>query len=412
MMECLQVNKERLQHSFIELEQFGKTAGGGITRPALSLEDKLAREKLCEWMREAGLTVRVDDAGNYYGHRKGKNESLSPVVMGSHIDTVYHGGRFDGITGVQAALEVIRTWNDCNIETLRPVEMMVFTNEEGTRFEPSMLGSGVLAGVFDIEKVKKIKDMDGFSYGEELEKIGFNGTKENRLKEAHAYLEMHVEQGPVLDMRRTEIGVVKGIRGMLHLEITIEGVKDHAGPSPMEYRKDAMMGACQIIAKMEEICKIIGHDTTITVGKIKCDPCSSNVIPKMVSFSVDVRNEEDMYMDQARDAIKKLLHDTCEIKGLTYVFDEFWRVNAIHFPNRLVELVEESTKKREYSYIPIVSGAGHDASYMSSFIDTAMIFVPSIGGLSHCEEELSDYTQIAKGANVLSDTALILANEM
>ena len=400
------INMERFKRTFERLSEIGATLKGGLNRTALSREDQESRDMFCSWMEEAGLEVRVDDVGNYYGHRKGEDETLAPVVLGSHLDTVYRGGRYDGITGVQAALEVIRTMNDLEIKTRRPVEIAVFTNEEGVRFEPSMLGSGVLAGVFDIEDIYRIKDRDGFTFGEELRKIGYRGLKENRLREVDTYLEMHVEQGPVLEKEEKAIGVLEGIRGMVHLEITIRGTQDHAGPSPMEYRKDSMMGAAAIIARTEKIAYETGHGTTVTVGKIKVNPCCSNVIPLETQFSVDVRNEEDSKMNEAIESIKTETERICAERGLTYEIEEFWRVNAIHFPKRLVDKVEEAVKARGYSYKRMMSGAGHDASYMFQIAQTAMIFVPSIGGLSHCEEEKSDYGDIEKGANVLLDVTL------
>ena len=406
MSETMKINQERLVTTFEQLSKIGETAGGGINRPALSDADREARDMFCQWMRDAGMTVRVDDAGNYYGHRPGLCEELAPVVMGSHLDTVYNGGRFDGITGVQAALEVMRTLNDNRIQTRRPIELAVFTNEEGTRFEPSMLGSGVLAGVFQIEDVYKTKDRDGLQYGEELKRIGYCGKRENRLASAHAYFELHVEQGPVLEQKGLSIGVLEGIRGMIHLEITIHGVKDHAGPSPMEYRKDPMMGAAKIITRIEEIAYEVGHDTTTTVGKISCIPCCSNIIPQEVSFSVDIRNEEDARMNEAEEKIKKAIEEICQLSGLTFDFEEFWRVDAIQFPKELVALVEQKTKERGFSYQRMVSGAGHDASYISQFVPTAMLFVPSIGGLSHNEAEYSRYEDIARGTDILLDVVM------
>lgn len=409
MKSC--VNIDRCKKAFEELEKFGKTSNGGMTRPALSDEDKGARDLFCKWLSDAGLSVRIDDAGNYYGRRGGEDENALPVVMGSHLDTVYKGGRFDGITGVQAALEVIRSLNDNNIKTKRPIEVCVFTNEEGTRFEPSMLGSGVLAGAFEIDEVYKIKDMDGISYGDELARIGYKGKKENRLTKAHAYYEMHVEQGPVLEKEGFEVGVLTGIRGMVHLEVTINGVKDHAGPSPMEYRKDAMIGAANMIARIEEIAYEVGFGTTTTVGKIQPFPCSSNVIPRTVKFSVDIRNEEDELMDKAVSLVKQAISEIAAQRGLTSEVEDFWRVDAIHFPTELVDIIEKSAVSRGYKYKKMVSGAGHDASYISMFVPTAMIFVPSIGGLSHCEEELSEFVDIERGINMLYDAVITSANQ-
>lgn len=400
------VNGQRYKETFEYLSQFGLTEKGGINRPALSDADKGARDTFCQWMKDAGLTVRVDDAGNYYGHRKGLDETLPPVVMGSHLDTVYHGGKFDGITGVQAALEVVRTLNDYQIVTKRPIEIAVFTNEEGTRFEPSMLGSGVLAGVYQIEEVYQTRDRDGICYGEELERIGYKGQMENRLKRVDTYLEMHVEQGPVLEQEGYEVGVLSGIQGMVHLEVTVTGVKDHAGPSPMKYRKDSLVGAAEMIVEIQKIAFHIGHDTTTTVGKIEVFPCSSNVIPGVTKFSVDIRNAEDSYMNQAVDAVKQCIQNISQRNGLSCEIIDFWRVNAIHFPEEVVALVEESAKERGYHYKKMVSGAGHDASYISMIAPTAMMFVPSLGGLSHCEEEDSDFADIEKGVNMLLDVVL------
>lgn len=406
----IQINGKRYRETFEELSRIGATERGGITRPALSDADRDARDQFCWWMKEAGLAVRVDDAGNYYGHREGEDDQLPPVVMGSHLDTVYQGGKFDGITGVQAALEVVRTLNDYDVKTKRPIEIAVFTNEEGTRFEPSMLGSGVVAGVFEIQKVYQITDHEGKSYGEELERIGYRGLTENRLKNVDTYLEMHVEQGPVLEKEGFEVGAVRGIRGMVHLEVMITGVQDHAGPSPMEYRRDSLSGAAEMIVEIRRIAGQVGHDTTTTVGKIQVFPCSSNVIPGVTRFSVDIRNEEDSYMDRAVDLVKDCIRKISRQEGLTCDIQDFWRVDAIHFPEELVNLVEESARSRGYRCRSIVSGAGHDASYLSMMAPTAMIFVPSLGGLSHCEEENTDFADIEKGANVLLDVALNRAN--
>lgn len=402
----MNINIERFKETFDALSEFGKTEKNGLNRPALSDTDKKARDTFCQWMRDAGMEVRIDDAGNYYGHRKGLDDTLPPVVMGSHLDSVYYGGRFDGITGVQAALEVVRTLNDNHIITKRPIEAAVFTNEEGTRFEPSMLGSGVLAGVFDIADVYQIKDMDGISYEDELTRIGYKGRKENRLKNADTYLELHVEQGPVLEREKYEVGVLSGIRGMVHLECVVKGVKDHAGPSPMEYRKDAMLGTAMMITRIHDIAYEVGKGTTTTVGKVNPVPCSSNVIPGEVHFSVDIRNEEDEYMNRAVNLVEDCIRTISRQQELSCEINEFWRVDAIHFPKEVVDVVEKAAVDRGYRYKMMVSGAGHDASYLSGFVPTAMIFVPSVAGLSHCEEEYSRFEDIEKGVNMLLDAAV------
>ena len=406
----MEVNAKRLEETFEYLGQFGATPGGGITRPALSDMDKQARDTFVGWLKEAGLSVRIDDAGNIYGHRKGEDDTAAPILMASHLDTVYNGGRFDGITGVQSALEVIRTLNDNNIVTKRPIEIAVFTNEEGTRFEPALLGSGIATGVFKKEDVYKTADRDGLLFGEELERIGYMGDEANRPKEIDTYFEMHVEQGPVLDNEGLQIGVLTGIQGMIWLDAEVIGEADHAGPSPMETRKDAMTGAVKIMREVNKIPYELGKGTTTTIGKIHTEPSCINVIPGKVCSSIDVRNEDDAIMYEAIDMIRERAEKICVEEGLSFKLERFWGTDAIAFPKELVDALEGFTKERGYTYKKMASGAGHDASYLSQVAPTAMIFVPSIGGKSHCEEEFTKYEDIVRGANLLLDMVLFRAD--
>ena len=409
-MSNMNVNGQRLKETFEYLGQFGATPTGGITRPALSDADKQARDTFVGWLKEAGLTVRIDDAGNIYGHRPGSDDSAPPILMASHLDTVYGGGRFDGITGVQSALEVIRTLNDNNVVTKRPVEIGVFTNEEGTRFEPALLGSGIATGVFKKEDVYQTADRDGLLFGEELERIGYKGEEKNRPGKLDTYFEMHIEQGPVLDNENLQIGVLTGIQGMIWLDAEVTGEPDHAGPSPMETRKDAMVGAVKIMREVDKIAYEVGHGTTTTIGKIHAEPACINVIPGKVTFSIDVRNEKDELMYEVIEKIKERAQNICSESGLGFHMEKFWGTDAIAFPKELVDMLEGFAKERGYSYKRMASGAGHDASYLSAVAPTAMIFVPSIGGKSHCEEEYTKYEDIERGANLLLDMVIARAN--
>jgi N-carbamoyl-L-amino-acid hydrolase len=370
----------------------------------------LARDLYCDWLRQIALEVCVDDAGNIYGRKAGTDAMLPSVVMGSHLDTVYYGGRFDGITGVMGALEVMRTVCEKKIPHKRPLLVAVWTNEEGARFEPALLGSGIVAGKFEKEKIYAVTDRDGISFGEALERVGYRGEEKNRLRKVDTYLELHVEQGPVLDQAGLQIGVLRGIQGMVWLTVTVTGQADHAGPSPMETRHDSLMAAARMITAAEETARTLGERTTCTVGKIRVEPEVINVIPGKTCFSLDIRNESDELVQQARWMFSETAGRIAAQYGVRCEIEEFWRIDNIRFPQDMVELITETVKSKGYSFTEMVSGAGHDTNYLSLMAPAGMLFVPSIGGKSHCEEEASDYGDIAKGTEVLLDVALARAN--
>lgn len=400
---------KRLKNTIDISSQIGTTSNGGLCRLALSKEDREMRDTFLEWLKEEGLVTRVDDFGNIYGRRRGKKK-LSPVLIGSHLDTQPRGGRFDGILGVLASLEVIRTLNDHGIETERPIEIVNFTNEEGARFEPPLLGSGGLVKVFDRDYVYQRKDRVGKTFLEELNKIGYQGEESNRIQDIHSFIELHIEQGPILEHENISIGVVEGIKGMTWLEVQINGESGHAGPTPMSLRKDALICASQLILHAENKCKKYDHDLTITSGRISAIPNVVNSIADQVIFSLDVRHQDNEMRETFIQDIKTDFYDLAKESGLNIEMKEIWKVNSTIFNSNIVNLIEYISEKLGYSFKRMTSGAGHDAKYISRVAPTGMIFIPSVGGRSHIESELTLDRDIEKGAHVLLHSVLDLAN--
>ncbi|MYL19951.1 hydantoinase/carbamoylase family amidase [Halobacillus litoralis] len=402
------INEERLFRMLSKSSETGAIPGNGLRRLALSDQDQEMRNIYKEWCEEAGLKLRIDDLGNMYARREGKN-NLPPVVVGSHLDTQPAGGRFDGILGVLLALEVVQTLNDNGIETERPLEIVNFTNEEGVRFEPPMLGSGGIAGVFDQAYVYSRKDADGFSFLEELERIGYKGEEGNRLGDFHSFLELHIEQGPILEGEDKQIGVVEGVQGISWLEVTLKGEADHAGPTPMHLRKDALMAAAEIMNQLEK--DIATTDITVTVGKISVSPNSVNCVPGEVHFTVDIRSANDKLRKQAFEGTKHTIRRVSEDREVRVEMTELWETEKIDFDSSITEVIENRATELGYSSKRMLSGAGHDAKYVNNLGPTAMIFVPSVNGKSHVPSELTLDRDIVSGANTLYHTVLTLSNE-
>ncbi|ASF38873.1 Zn-dependent hydrolase [Halobacillus halophilus] len=402
------INEERLFRMLSKSSETGAIPENGLRRLALSDKDQEMRNIFKEWCNEAGLTLRVDDLGNMYASREGKKD-LPPVVLGSHLDTQPAGGRFDGVLGVLLALEVIHTLNDNGIETERPLEIVNFTNEEGARFEPPMLGSGGIAGVFDQDYVYSRKDADGFRFLEELERIGYKGEKENRLGDFHSFLELHIEQGPILEDENKQIGVVEGVQGINWLEVTITGEADHAGPTPMHLRKDALMAAAEIMNQLEK--EITTTDVTVTVGKISVSPNSVNCVPGEAHFTVDIRSANDDLRKEAFEGTMNTIRRVSQNRDVGVEMTELWETEKIDFDRSITEVIENSATELGYSSKRMLSGAGHDAKYVNNLGPTAMIFVPSVNGKSHVPSELTLDQDIVSGANTLYHTVLTLSNE-
>lgn len=402
------INEERLFRMLAKSSETGAIPGNGLRRLALSAEDEKMRNTFHAWCEEAGLTVRLDDFGNMYARRNGKKD-LPPVVLGSHLDSQPEGGRFDGVLGVLLALEVIHAFNDEGVSTERPVEIVNFTNEEGARFEPPMLGSGGVAGVFDQEYVHSRRDRDGFSFLEELKKIGYHGERKNRLKEFHSFVELHIEQGPILEDENKQIGIVEGVQGISWLEAALFGEADHAGPTPMHLRKDALMAAAEIMTRLEK--ESIQAGVTVTVGKMSVSPDAVNCIPGSAVFTIDIRSADDQKRNDAVEQAKNCIRDVSRKRGVEADIKELWNTGKTDFDHHLTDVIETSAARFGYSFKRMLSGAGHDAKYVNHVGPTAMIFLPSVHGKSHVPAELTKNEDILNGASVLYHTALELANE-
>ena len=408
-MVNVRVNGDRLMTSLMELAAIGVTDGGGVTRLALSDEDRAGRDLLSSWMNEAGLEVRVDDFGNMTGLRAGKTDE-PPVLLASHIDTVVKGGKYDGALGVIGALEVIRTLNDNSIETGKPVAVVNWTNEEGARFEPAMQCSGAVAGRFTREYVYNRSDRQGIRFEDELRRIGYLGEESSRPLPASAYLELHIEQGPVLEDAKQAVGVVGGIVGITWIEVTITGQSDHAGPSPMGLRRDPLVAASEIIQGVERIATMEDDIAVATVGRISVEPNVINTIPGKVVFSVDFRHPDGVVLNDQAARLEALVAHVCSERSVTGEVNRFWASEPTPFDPAVVKAIRSTCTSLGVDYGELWSGAGHDAKYMAGICPSGMVFVRSKGGLSHCEEEESSAEDIEAGVNVLLGAALRLAS--
>lgn len=401
MYKC---NGSRLQESLEQFSQFGATANGGVTRLTLSKEDVLARDYFCECCKALGMEIAVDDMANIYAILPGKKD-LPPIVMGSHLDSVEKGGRFDGVLGVLTAIEVVRTLKENDIELDAPIMIVNFTNEEGARFDPAMMSSGVITSKFNKEEMMQTVDKNGITFKEALLASGYMGEEENRLTEALAYIELHIEQGPVLEAKQLEIGVVEGVLGMVCYEVTITGESNHAGTTPMLMRKDPMRVAANMITTLNDQLSKIDEQLVYTFGRMNISPNIHTVIPNKVTFTMDSRHQDPEVMRKVEEILKDL---PTEENGCNIQPTKLWGRDTVFFDATICNEVEKSCHNFGYSSHRMFSGAGHDAQYIASFIPSAMIFVPSINGKSHCEEEKTTFEDCAKGADVLLQTVLTL----
>src|SRR6266403_1747134 len=410
-MRNLTVNGERLWASLMELAQIGATEKGGVCRLAASDLDGEARRLFIRWCEEAGCAVTIDQIGNIFARRPGRNPDLAPVMAGSHLDTQPTGGRFDGAYGVMAGLEVVRTLNDLGYETEAPIEIVAWTNEEGSRFSPAMVGSGVFAGVFDLaEGLARPDNVTGVTLGAELERIGFAGAEPVGGRPVAAYFEAHIEQGPILEAANLPIGVVTGAQGQRWYEVTVTGQEAHAGPTPLPRRRDALVGAARMIGTVNRIGHAHAPYACATVGFVEVSPNSRNTIPGRVFLTVDFRHPEDAVLT----AMDEALRDACAAAAATQKLDvevkEFWYFPPTPFEPRLVTKVREAAAAQGYPHQDIISGAGHDAVYMARVAPSAMIFVPCVGGISHNEIEDANPEDLTAGCNVLLNAVLECAN--
>ena len=402
----LRINGERLWQSLMDLARIGATAKGGVCRLALSDLDRQGRDLVTAWAREAGMSVTVDQIGNVFMRRPGRNNRLPPVMTGSHIDTQPTGGKFDGNYGVLAGLEVVRTLNDHGIETEAPIEVAFWTNEEGSRFVPVMMGSGVFAGAFTLEHAYAATDTEGRSVREELERIGYIGDEVPGQHPIGAYFEAHIEQGPVLEDADVTIGVVQGVLGIRWFDCTVTGMEAHAGPTPMALRRDAMQVAAVLMQEVVASALRHGPDGRGTVGMVQVFPNSRNVIPGQVKFSIDLRNSSDALVDQQVAEVRACAERLSAQTGLPVKIEPVSTYPAQPFHPDCVAAVARAAQRLGYSHMPTVSGAGHDAIYAARLAPAGMIFIPCKDGISHNEIEDAQPEHISAGANVLLQVML------
>jgi N-carbamoyl-L-amino-acid hydrolase len=398
---ALRIDGPRLWSALMELAAIGATPKGGVCRLALSELDKQGRDLVTRWAREAGMTVTIDKIGNGFMRRAGRNNSLPPIMTGSHIDTQPTGGKFDGNYGVLAGLEVGRTLNDHGIETEAPIEVAFWTNEEGSRFVPVMMGSGVFAKAFTLEHAYAATDTEGKTVKDELERIGYRGAEEPGAHPIGAYFETHIEQGPVLEDHGKTIGVVTGVLGVRWYDCVVTGMEAHAGPTPMALRKDALQVATKLMQEVVACAHRHPPHGRGTVGMVQVFPNSRNVIPGNVKFSIDLRNASEALCDQMDADIRGVAARLSAESGLSIDIKLVTSFPATEFHADCVDAVARATQALGYSHMEAVSGAGHDALYMAKLVPAGMIFIPCKDGISHNEIEDAQPEHITAGCNVL-----------
>lgn len=402
------VDGERLWQSLMDMAVIGATEKGGVARLALTDLDRQGRDLFVSWCEAAGCSIRVDQMGNIFAHRGGLEDDLPPIVMGSHLDSQPTGGKFDGVYGVLAGLEVIRSLNDHDVETRSPVEVAVWTNEEGARFAPAMIGSGVFAGAFDLEYGLSRESTEGVTLGEELERIGFAGDEPIGAGKPGAHLEVHIEQGPILEAEGLQIGIVTGVQGIRWYDATVEGEETHAGPNPMDMRKDPVKESLPLLQKIYQIAQSHAPDARVTIGQLEAYPGSRNTVPGSTRFTVDIRHPEAHILDEMDQELRGIVADYPRDK-VSVSIEEIWHSPPVPFDPACLQAIRQGVLTFGYPAKEMVSGAGHDSVYLSRVAPTAMIFIPCEKGISHNESENATPSDVTAGANVLFQTVLQLA---
>ncbi|MGO9342199.1 MAG: Zn-dependent hydrolase [Acidimicrobiales bacterium] len=403
----LHVDRDRLWSRLSDLAEEGAIEGGGCARLALSDADRAGRDLVVAWMADLGLDVRTDAIGNVVA-RFGRDD-LAPVMIGSHIDTVATGGRFDGNLGVLAGLEIIETMIDAGINPRRPLAVAFFTNEEGSRFAPDMLGSLTYVGGMPLESALDISGIDGARVGDELQRIGYAGPYPCPGPAPHAYVELHIEQGPVLEASGIDIGVVEGVQGISWQELTVEGQSNHAGTTPMSMRHDAGYAAGAITAFVRRLAEELGPPQVATVGHLSLSPNLVNVVAREAKLTVDLRNTDDELLCQAERRVESFVDETARSEGVSISSRSLARFEPVAFDPRVVGLVEATARRLGRSTMRLPSGAGHDAQMLARICPSGMVFVPSVAGISHNPAEYTPPEAVAAGADVLLHVVLSLA---
>jgi len=404
-VQRLEIDGASLLRQIERLGEIGREPDGGRTRLALSDQDKCARDQLVQWMKELELDVKIDPIGNIFGILYGEGESCADALMiGSHIDTVINAGPFDGVYGALSGLAVARAFRNAGVRPLRPLIVAAFTNEEGVRFQPDMMGSLFFTGGIPIDDALATRGIDGAFLGEELRRIGYKGETEPSSLFPAEYLELHVEQGPVLDSKQMEIGVVENLQGISWKRIEISGTANHAGTTPVSMRRDAGVAAARIVVFLRELA-LSSEGTRTTVGSLRFSPDLINVIPSKAVLTVDIRDPESARLADAEKQLLRFLEELRTKEGVELSVKSLARFEPVRFDEELASIIEDAAKKRGYSSMRITSGAGHDAQMLARVAKAAMIFVPSRGGISHNPAEYTPEELLFQGVHVLLDVA-------
>lgn len=403
------IDAERFRESFERYSRIGATDEGGLHRLTLTEADKRARDAFVEDLEALGLAVRVDRIGNIFGRRDGTNPDADPVLLGSHLDSQPYGGRFDGQLGVLAALETLRTLEDEGIQTERPIEIVNWTNEEGSRFPNALLGSGVFTGNTDIETALALTDDEGTTVREALEAIGYDGDYPVEPFDIYAHLELHIEQGPYLEEHDNTLGIVEGVYGMSWLRATVTGDSDHAGPTPMHTRSDAMAAAADAVSEINRLPNRLSADAVTTVGEFQVGPGSINVVPDTAEFTVDVRSYDDSVVAEGVERVREAVAHACSRQSTSAAVEELWSIESTAFDSEICAVIENIAEDRGIAHERLPSGAAHDAKHINDIAPTAMLFVPSVDGKTHNEDEFTEWEDCVTATNCYAEATVELA---
>ena len=405
----ISINSDRLWDSLMTMAKIGPGIAGGNNRQTVTVEDGEARKLLQKWSEDAGMTMKVDELGSMFFKRKGTDKNALPVVIGSHLDTQPTGGKYDGVLGVLAGLEIVRTLNDLNIQTKHPILVVNWTNEEGSRFPPAMMASAGYAGIYEVNTLLSAKDAEGNIFGDELDKIGWKGSETVGSQKFHCYYELHIEQGPILETEEVDIGIVTHGQGLKWLEVKLSGVEQHTGTTPMNVRKDTSLALSEIILAVNHIANKNQPNAVGSVGHIEVSPNSRNVIAGNSLFTVDIRSPDINKLVKMENELKQMTTDICKKYKIEFEMDQIGGFDPVAFDKECLNNIRNSAKKFGYSYKNIVSGAGHDACWINTVAPSAMIMCPCVDGLSHNEAEEIKPEWASSSTNVMLHAAIASA---
>ena len=405
----ISINSDRLWDSLMTMAKIGPGIAGGNNRQTVTVEDGEARKLLQKWSEDAGMTMKVDELGSMFFKREGTDKNALPVVIGSHLDTQPTGGKYDGILGVLAGLEIVRTLNDLNIQTKHPILVVNWTNEEGSRFPPAMMASAGYAGIYEVNTLLSAKDAEGNIFGDELDKIGWKGSETVGSQKFHCYYELHIEQGPILETEEVDIGIVTHGQGLKWLEVKLSGVEQHTGTTPMNVRKDTSLALSEIILAVNHIANKNQPNALGSVGHIEVSPNSRNVIAGNSLFTIDIRSPDIKKLVKMENELKQMTTDICKKYKIEFEMDQIGGFDPVAFDKECLNNIRNSANKFGYSHKDIVSGAGHDACWINTVAPSAMIMCPCVDGLSHNEAEEIKPEWASSSTNVMLHAAIASA---